>query len=51
MILARSTFPHDKAVALIVEGWGSHFDPHMVDAFLSIADEFRKIAERFVDEE
>jgi putative two-component system response regulator len=47
----KPAFPHDKAVALIAEGRGSHFDPDMVDAFLLIADEFREISEQFADEE
>jgi len=41
--------PHEKAVAIIAEGRGTHFDPRMVDAFLQIADEFRQIAQAFAD--
>jgi len=40
---------HDKAVAIMVEGRGSHFDADMVDAFLEIANEFIAIAARFTD--
>ncbi|MFZ4481156.1 MAG: HD-GYP domain-containing protein [Rhodoferax sp.] len=40
---------HDKAVTIIVEGRGGHFDADMVDAFLDIQDEFRSIAQRFSD--
>ncbi len=40
---------HDKAVGVIAEGKGTHFDPDMVDAFLAIADDFRAIAERYAD--
>lgn len=40
---------HEKAVAIIEEGKGSHFDPDMVDAFLEVQEEFRRIAARFAD--
>ena len=42
---------HEKAVAIITEGRGSHFDPDIVDAFLRINDEFHAIAARFEDAE
>ena len=40
---------HEKAVNIIVEGKGSHFDPDMVDAFIELQDEFRAIAARYSD--
>ena len=40
---------HEKAVGIIVEGKGTHFDPDMVDAFLEIQHEFQAIAARYVD--
>jgi putative two-component system response regulator len=46
----KPPFPHDKAVGMIIEGSGSHFDPDMVDAFVSIADEFFAISTRFADD-
>ena len=45
----KAAMPHEKAVAIIREGRGSHFDPDIVDAFLAIQDRFREIASRFVD--
>jgi putative two-component system response regulator len=45
----KEPMPHDKAVAIIREGRDRHFDPHMVDAFLQIAEEFQDIAARFAD--
>jgi len=45
----KAPFPHSKAVAIIAEGKGQHFDPHMVDAFLEIQEEFRSIALEFAD--
>lgn len=40
-----------ETYVLIREGRGSHFDPDMVDAFRSVADEFHTISEQFADEE
>jgi putative two-component system response regulator len=40
---------HEKAVTIIVEGKGQHFDPDIVDAFVDLQDEFRAIAQRFAD--
>ncbi len=40
---------HEKAVGILVEGKGSHFDPDIVDAFLALQDEFRAIALRYAD--
>ena len=40
---------HDKAVQIIIEGRGSHFDPDITDAFVAIAEEFAAIARRFAD--
>lgn len=41
--------PHEKAVEIIREGRGSHFDPDICDAFLVNAEQFREIAARFAD--
>ena len=43
--------PHDRAVQIIFQGRGSHFDPDMVDAFIEIQDDFAAIAARFADSE
>jgi putative two-component system response regulator len=40
---------HEKAVQIMIEGRGSHFDPDMLDAFLEIQEEFHSIAKRFTD--
>ena len=45
----KEGMPHEKAVAIIREGRGSHFDPDMVDAFLELEDAFQAIAARYVD--
>jgi len=45
----KPPFHHKKAVAIIVEEKGKHFDPDMVDAFLELEEEFRQIALEFAD--
>jgi putative two-component system response regulator len=45
----KPPFPHEKAVEIIVEGKGTHFDPDVVDAFLKLEDTFRNIALTFAD--
>ncbi|ABV37471.1 two-component response regulator [Shewanella sediminis HAW-EB3] len=47
----KPPFPHQKAVAIIQEGRGSHFDPDMVDAFLEVEDDFYSISQEFADSE
>ncbi len=45
----KPALPHDRAVQIVFQGRGSHFDPDMVDAFIGIQDEFNDIAQRFKD--
>ena len=46
----RKAWRHARTGAgLHQRGRGKHFDPDMVDAFLLIHQEFRAIAQRFVD--
>ncbi len=40
----RDALPHDEAVAAIRAGRGSRFDPVIVDAFLAVEAEFRRVA-------
>ena len=47
----KSAFSHEKAVEIIKEGSGSHFDPAIVEAFVTIAEEFRELASQFADTE
>ncbi len=41
----KDGFPFEKAMAIIVEGSGSHFDPNVAGAFVRAADEVRAIME------
>jgi putative two-component system response regulator len=45
----KDGMPHEKAVQIMTDGRGSHFDPDVLDAFLDIQEEFRSIAQRFSD--
>jgi CHASE2 domain-containing sensor protein len=45
----KPQIPHDKAVEIIIEEKGSHFDPEVVDAFLEVKEHFRQIALKYAD--
>ncbi|MBP1695536.1 MAG: hypothetical protein H6Q41_724 [Deltaproteobacteria bacterium] len=45
----KPQFPHEKAVEIIIEEKGSHFDPEVVDAFLEVKENFRQIALKYAD--
>jgi len=47
----KAGMPHEKAVQIISEGKGAHFDPDMVDAFLELQEEFKFIAATYADME
>jgi putative two-component system response regulator len=40
---------HEEAVAVIRGGRGKHFDPEIVDAFLEIEAEFKRLAVKYAD--
>lgn len=45
----KESFNLDTTIKIMKEGRGTHFDPDMIDAFLEIKDEFKKISESFND--
>lgn len=47
----KPAFTHEKAVSIITKNRGTHFDPDLVDAFLKIQEDFRKIAIEIPDAE
>lgn len=47
----KEAFSHDKSREIILEGRGTHFDPDVVDAFISVENEILTIKKRFVDTE
>ncbi len=46
----KDAFSHDKAVAIIVEGSGTQFDPVIVDAFVRREREFGELARAMADD-
>ncbi len=47
----KAAFSHERAVAIIRDGRGIHFDPDIVDAFEAIDGQFLAIRERFARRE
>lgn len=45
----KKPYTHSEAINTIKLSSGSHFDPHIVDAFLALTDEFRTIALKYAD--
>jgi adenylate cyclase len=45
----RASMPHERAVEVIVNGEGTHFDPAVVDAFLRTAALLRRVADESTD--
>jgi putative two-component system response regulator len=41
----KKAYTHEEAAEIIVQGKGTHFDPTLVDLFLSVSDQFRQIAQ------
>ena len=48
--VSKGALPHEEVVRAIVASRGIHFDPDMVDAFLRIQEDWRRIAIDFADE-
>jgi putative two-component system response regulator len=40
----------EQTISIILEGKGTHFDPEVVNAFLTLQDEFERIAKMWADE-
>jgi putative two-component system response regulator len=45
----KKALPFDEAVRIIIAGRNSHFDPDIVDAFLARLDDFKSVAQRYID--
>lgn len=45
----KPPYTHDKAIAIIRNDSGTHFDPELVEVFLGIHEQFRQIALNFAD--
>jgi HD-GYP domain-containing protein (c-di-GMP phosphodiesterase class II) len=46
----KPPFPHEKCVEIIRGKAGTHFDPDLVEVWLTIAHRFREIAQQYADE-
>ncbi|MBL4584716.1 MAG: response regulator [Pseudomonadales bacterium] len=46
----KPAFRHEKAMGIITEGIGTHFDPLIVEAFLACREEFQETAIRLKDQ-
>ena len=44
----KEAYPHQEAIKIIADGSGTHFDPNLVDVFLSISDRMVEIASNAV---
>ena len=47
----KRPFSHNKAVKIIRDGRGAHFDPDVVDAFSEVERDFKQIALKYADSE
>jgi len=45
----KPAFPHEKASEIILQGRGTHFDPAIVDVYVTVEEEFKKVAQEFSD--
>ncbi|GAB4344293.1 MAG: HD domain-containing protein [Gammaproteobacteria bacterium] len=46
----KPAYSHQKAMAILRQGRGSHFDPDVIDALEAIEEQFRHIAETYSDD-
>jgi putative two-component system response regulator len=46
----RQSFPEDRVLKMLREGRGAHFDPRLLDVFLSLLPEMRAIAKSLPDD-
>jgi putative two-component system response regulator len=45
----KEGMPHEQAVQIILDGKGTHFDPHIIEAFVVLHEKFKEIASTFSD--
>lgn len=46
----KKPFSHEKAVEIISQGTGTHFEPAIVDVFLSVSDSFLYISQSYIED-
>jgi putative two-component system response regulator len=42
----KKSYTHEEAAKIIAQGKGTHFDPTLVDLFITVADQFRNISKQ-----
>jgi putative two-component system response regulator len=42
----KKSYTHEEAAGIIAQGKGTHFDPTLVDLFITVADQFRSISKQ-----
>jgi putative two-component system response regulator len=47
----KDAFSHEKAISIIIERKGSHFEPFLVECFLAVVDDFLQISKDFADKD
>lgn len=47
----KKAYPIDKAIEIMVEGRGSHFDPVLLDLFLNSMDDVLAVKDEYVDQQ
>ena len=47
----KNALTHEKAVRIIFEGSGTHFDPLLIEAFDKVFDTFHAVTRECADEE
>ncbi len=45
----KPAMPHEKAKSIIMEGYGTQFEPGVCDAFVALEEEFKAIAAKYAD--
>jgi putative two-component system response regulator len=43
----KKAFTHEEAETIIFEGGKKHFDPGLVDVFMSVSNDFNEIAMKY----
>lgn len=45
----KKAFPHEEATKIIFEGYGTHFDPYLIENLQDTIDDFKEVKEKIAD--
>ncbi len=48
-LVSRRPYKEARAISIIKDGYGTHFDPKVIDSFLGCEQQIKDILKRFVD--